>query len=138
MQADGLTPHLQLGRRGEELAAAILEGEGCRILARNWRFGKLELDIVCEWAGRIVFVEVKTRKSDVCGGGAGAITGAKRRKVALAAEAWLMRNGRWGQPCQFDVICLTEAAGNFRMEHYRNAFDFTEALGSGRAHWQPW
>lgn len=138
MPVDGLTPHLRLGRNGEDLAAAILQKEGCRILARNWRFGKLELDIICERAGRIVFVEVKTRKSDVCGGAAGAITRAKQRKVALAAEAWLTRNNRWGQPCQFDVICLTEADGNFRMEHYRNAFDFTEALDSGYANWQPW
>lgn len=133
-----LTPHLLLGRHGENLAASILQREGYRILARNWHFGKLELDIVCELAGCIIFVEVKTRRSDVCGGGVGAITDAKKNRLARAAEAWLLRNGQWGRPCQFDVICLTGMGENFRMEHYRNAFDFTEALGGSHTHWQSW
>lgn len=133
-----VAPHIRLGRSGEELAAAILARGGYRVLARNWRFGKLELDLICENGRQIVFVEVKTRSSDICGGGLGAITKAKKRRLALAAEAWLGRNGMWGRPCRFDVVCLTGAAGNFRMEHYRNAFEFTEAMDCGGAHWQPW
>ncbi len=131
-------PHLRFGAHGEKTAAAILQNSGYSILARNWRFGKLELDIICEFQGEIVFVEVKTRHSGICGGGAGAITRAKKRSLMLAAEAWLSRHGMWGKPCRFDVVCLTGEEGNFRMEHYRNAIEFTEALDRRHANWQPW
>jgi len=130
--------HLELGRSGEEIAACILQNHGYRILARNWRFKKLELDIICERQRQIVFVEVKTRRSDICGGGAGAITIAKKSRLIRAAQAWLSKHGQWGKSCRFDVVCLTGDSENFRMEHYRNAFEFSEALGCGNANWQPW
>ena len=53
-----------LGRLGEDIAADYLEKNGYRIVRRNQRFGKNELDIVCEDDNYIVFVEVKTRSTD--------------------------------------------------------------------------
>lgn len=134
-----IAAHLRLGQAGEDLAASILRNRGYAILARNWRYRRLELDLICERRGTIVFVEVKTRSAAICGGGAGAITNAKKARLIKAAQAWLSINDMWSRPCRFDVVCLTAGdSETYRMEHYRNAFEFSAPLGSGNANWQPW
>ena len=59
----------ETGKRGEEIAAKYLEGQGFTVLYRNMRIGHLETDIVCENGEYVVFAEVKTRR----------LTGAKTR-----------------------------------------------------------
>lgn len=130
--------HLLLGQTGEDVAARMLRRAGLRVLARNWRQGRLELDLVCRDGETIVFVEVKTRSSAAYGGPQGALTAAKRRVLMRAAQAWLAANDAWGRPCRFDVVCLVAGDGTFSAEHYRNAFDFVPALDSCHATWQPW
>ncbi|HEY0714927.1 MAG TPA: YraN family protein, partial [Polyangia bacterium] len=49
------------GRRAEEAAAALLEGKGFQIVARNWRLPTGELDLVADDGGTCVFVEVRSR-----------------------------------------------------------------------------
>lgn len=130
--------HLALGRRGEEAAAGLLRRAGLRILDRNWRAGRLELDIVCQDGATVVFVEVKTRSSAKRGGPEGALTPAKQRSLSRAAQAWLAAHDAWGAPCRFDVVCLVAGDGTFSAEHYRHAFDFAPSLDRGHAAWQPW
>lgn len=131
-------PHLALGRQGEEAAAGILRRAGMRILDRNWRQGRLELDLVCQDGATVVFVEVKTRTTAEHGGPEGALTGAKRRSLSRAAQAWLAAHDAWEAPCRFDVVCLVAHEGTFSAEHYRHAFDFAPSLDRGHAPWQPW
>lgn len=130
--------HILLGIKGEDAAAAFLERHGFKILARNWRHRRLELDIVCEIDGIIVFVEIKTRRGNNYGGGAAAITADKKRNLVVAANAWLARNGAHNRPCRFDVLCLTGAPDNFRVEHYQNAFDCSQIMGCGHSSGQYW
>lgn len=134
----GEAAHLAFGRAGEEAAAALLRRAGLRILDRNWRHGRLELDMVCRDGATVVFVEVKTRASRAHGGPEGAVTPAKRRSLGRAAQAWLAAHDAWEAPCRFDVVCLVAADGTFTAEHYRHAFDFAPPLDSGHAPWQPW
>lgn len=134
----GSAPHLVLGRQGEEAAAGVLRRAGLRILDRNWRQGRLELDLVCRDGGTVVFVEVKTRTSRERGGPEGAITPAKQRSLCRAAQAWLAAHDAWDAPCRFDVVCLIACDGTFSAEHYRHAFDFTPSLDRRHAAWQPW
>lgn len=136
MPVDGKSYHLALGKAGEDFAAAWFSAHGFTLLARNWRHGHLELDLVCQEVSEIVFVEVKTRRSSVCGGGPGAMTAIKRRRLEKAAQYWLVSHNLWQHPCRFDVVCLYGHPDNFRMEHYRNAF--LPAMGCGHANWQPW
>ncbi|MFB6241052.1 MAG: YraN family protein, partial [Gemmatimonadota bacterium] len=78
----------RLGRRGEELAARRLRRDGLRILATNWRSGRLEIDIVARDGDTVAFVEVKSR-----GPGPQAPLEAlgrdQRRRLRRAAEAWI-------------------------------------------------
>lgn len=124
-----------LGKLGEDKAVAYLTENGYSILARNWRYGHLELDIVCSINESIVFTEVKTRSGSRYGGAALAVTPQKQRKLALAALAWLQFAKAWEKPCRFDVICFTGSISAPSLEHFRNAFDISRFMGSGNAAW---
>lgn len=92
------------GRAGEEAAVAALRARGDRILARNVRLRRGELDVVCACGREIVFVEVKTRRGAGYGTPAEAVTGRKRRTLQMLALAYLARAGLTGRPCRFDVV----------------------------------
>lgn len=92
----------QLGRAGEDFAAALYRDMGMEIVARNVRYGEGELDLVAESVdGEIVFVEVKTRVSREFGG-AEAVTPRKLGRMRRAAVRWLA--GRPYAPVRFDVL----------------------------------
>lgn len=69
-----MADHNELGREGEDEALLYLTQKGYTLLARNWRIGHLEIDIVAEWFGEIVFVEVKTRRDEHFAPAAEAVT----------------------------------------------------------------
>jgi len=94
------------GKTGERLAARYLKRNGCRILARNYRAHRHEIDLIAleKRTDTVVFVEVKTRTSTRFGRPMEAVDADKRRFLRLAAQAWLLENGGAAQPCRFDVI----------------------------------
>ena len=112
----------EIGRTGERLAARHLRRSGYRILAKNWRSHRYEIDIIARErrTGTIVFVEVKTRSPGSYGRPADAVDRNKQRFLRLAAESWLIANGGLEQPARFDVIevLLPEKSVN----HIVNAF----------------
>ena len=133
-----MTAAAETGQAGERAATEYLRRAGYDICARNWRQGRLELDMVCRDGEELVFVEVKTRRSDGYGGPAAAVTPGKQRVLTRAAQAWLAAHDAWQSPCRFDVVCLLRHGDTFSAEHYPHAFDFSPALDSGHASWQPW
>lgn len=114
-----------LDQRGEDAAAAHAAASGARIVARNWRGGGGEIDLVLEDGPTLVFAEVKTRSSAACGGALAAVTAAKVRKVARAALAYLQAHDLLDDaPCRFDVFAVLEqSGGTLRVEWIRDAFD---------------
>lgn len=89
---------------------------GFRILARNWRAGRLELDLVAERAGEVVFVEVKTRRPGPQPARE-AMTWRQRRTLRRAAASW-MREHQMGRAFRFDLLAVTwPARGSPRIEH---------------------
>lgn len=109
------------GNAGEEQAARYLDREGYTLLARNWRSGHLELDIVADWLGELVFVEVKTRKDEDFAPAHTAVTLEKQRHIVQAAHAY-MASHRLDQPYRFDVIALVGAPPSWTLHHIPNAF----------------
>lgn len=128
--------HLDLGDQGEKLAAIHLQKHGYEILARNWRNGPLEIDLICRLNQQIIFVEVKTRRSKKYGGPLGAMTQAKKAKLIKAAQSWLEKNEMWSSPCRFDVIALVSNQKSFSMEHIVNAFEAGDFVDSCHTSWQ--
>ncbi|WP_432738422.1 YraN family protein [Maridesulfovibrio sp. FT414] len=130
--------HLDFGRAGEGYAARYLENRGYEIRQRNWRFRQLELDIICERAGELVFVEVKTRAGRDIMPGVQAVTPAKQMKLYKAASRYLTAMDLWERPCRFDLVIVNNDGNGFTAEHIENAFDLTDFMGSGDSSWQPW
>lgn len=104
----------ELGRRGEDLAAAHYTNRGYVLLDRNARYDNGELDLVLRSpAGVIVFVEVKARSGHGFGG-AEAVTATKFARMRRAAARWLA--GRAWAPCRFDVVALHRTGGRWDVE----------------------
>lgn len=111
------------GRDGEELASRWLERNGFQVLARNWRQGRNEIDIVAREADTIAFVEVKTRRLGPGGRPADAVSGSKRRRLARAAAAWIGRHPGEPGEFRFDIIeVVTAPGGPPLVELRRDAF----------------
>jgi len=81
----------ELGRLGEDLAAAFLEARGMQILARNWRCQHGEIDLVARDGRDTVIVEVKTRRTAAFGHPFEAITAQKLGRLRRLAAAWCRR-----------------------------------------------
>ena len=96
----------QLGRRGEEIAAAFLIERGFHVLAKNWRCPAGEVDIIVERAGEVRFIEVKTRSNLKHGYPEESVTHTKRRHLARAVEYWLQSSPVTPQHYQIDVIAI--------------------------------
>ncbi len=94
----------KIGQLGEALAAAHLQQLGYRTLARNWRHGRGEIDLVLEHENTIVFAEVKTRRSEV-ESAAEAVTATKLAHLQKTALAWIAADG-WKRPFRFDIVVV--------------------------------
>jgi len=91
------------GREAEDRAAAWLADRGLQLLARNYRCRGGEIDLVMRDASHLVFVEVRYRSRNDFGGALSSVGPAKQRRLLLAAQHYLARNG-WTGPCRFDVV----------------------------------
>jgi putative endonuclease len=114
-----------LGRHGEDLALARLEREGFRILARNLRTRRGEIDLVALEGSTLCFIEVRLRSRSDYGSSAASIDGRKRRRLIAAARELLARERFPPHAAlRFDVVAIdgVEAAGP-RVEILRGAFD---------------
>jgi putative endonuclease len=110
-----------LGEQGEELAAGHLVEKGYKILHRNWKSGKMELDIVAENKESVVFVEVKTRSEKFLAEPQNTISREKQRFMLYAAENYIKRYNI-NKDSRFDVITIISNGKSITVEHLENAF----------------
>lgn len=101
-------PRRALGAAGEARAAAWYRSRGYEVLNRNWRCREGELDLVVSRGGVVVFVEVKTRRSDRYGSPAEAVTPAKQRRIRGLALRYLAETGRRPRRVRFDVVAILD------------------------------
>lgn len=84
----------ELGKLGEDMAAAHLQERGYTILCRNFRRPCGEIDIIAVKDEVTYFVEVKTRSSSDYANPADSVTRRKRRQIANAAMMWFAEQGK--------------------------------------------
>jgi len=110
------------GQQGEELAVDFLKKKGYRVLERNFRYERGEIDIVAEDREALVFVEVKSRRTRTFGEAEDAVTILKRRRLRRIAEGYLFTHNIESKACRFDVIGIQFDGERADIRHYENAF----------------
>lgn len=120
-----MAEHNELGKRGEEVAAAFMEAKGYQILDRNYTFEKAEIDMAALSLDppELVFVEVKSRSSGQWGHPELAVTEKKQRLIFKAADSYLYEKQMTTVPVRFDIIAITfEQPEHPMIHHIEDAF----------------
>lgn len=126
--------HNDLGKWGEEVAYEYFVQKGYGVIGRNVRMGRSsnELDLILTKGTRIIFVEVKTRKTDAVDPLL-SITPEKERRIIRAAESYLRQTRSMLDP-QFDLfIVIGNHSSDYRVEHHEDVF--RPPLHSGGSRW---
>ena len=120
------TARTRLGDAGEAAAAEHFARAGYRVVARNHRCRRGEVDLVVEQGELLVFVEVRTRETAAFGSPEETVGAKKQRRVVLAARDFLARRRGAERAVRFDVVSIVDAPDGLRLTHYPNAFDAGE------------
>ncbi len=110
----------ETGKLGEKLAQEYLSRKGCKILAANYRVGRLgEVDLIAADGERICFIEVKTRTGNTYGTPAEAVSWKKQQTIRQVAACFLKAHGAVNAPVQFDIMeVLVSREGKLLELHY--------------------
>lgn len=117
-----MAKHNETGVKGEEIAENFLQTKGYKLLHRNWRFEKKEVDIVAELDGLLIFTEVKTRSDAYFGYPEDAVGHKKQDYLKTAAEAFLYQYPQYTR-IRFDIISIITQKGIIKeIVHFEDAF----------------
>jgi putative endonuclease len=117
-----MAKHNDLGQLGEDLAVAFLEKNGYKILDRNWRFQKAEIDIIAQKDEVLVIVEVKTRSSIEFGLPQDFVKPKQIQSLVKAVNEYIIVNDL-AFKIRFDIVAIhKDSAKNFLIDHIEDAF----------------
>jgi putative endonuclease len=109
------------GEEGEKIAVRYLKSKGYIVYQTNWRFGKLEIDIIAEDGQELVFIEVKTRSSEIYGRPEEAVDDAKETAILNAADIYV-RDFNLEVEVRFDIISVLMNKNKSKICHIIDAF----------------
>lgn len=111
----------QLGQNGEEIAEKFLIKQGYKILERNRHFSRYcEIDIIALDKDTLVFVEVKTRKTEICGHPLEAITKTKYKNIRTGLSLYLQKNPNY-KKFRIDAISVL-LKPKLEIKHLKNIY----------------
>ena len=111
----------QLGQNGEDIAEKFLIKQGYKILERNRHFSRYcEIDIIAQDKDTLVFVEVKTRKTDICGHPLEAITKTKYKNIRTGLSLYLQENPNY-KKYRIDVVSIL-LKPKLEIKHLKNIY----------------
>jgi len=121
----------RLGGIGEKVAIEYLKKQGYHIIETNFKCKQGEIDIIAADDDIIVFIEVKTRSSDVYGQPSEAVNYYKQRKIVQVALTYLAKRNLFNWMSRFDVVEVimeqTDKIANINL--IKNAFEYSGKYG---------
>ena len=112
------------GQIGEGIAEKYLLNKGYKLIARNERSKRGEVDLIMMDGETLVFCEVKTRVFSSDLSAFEAVTPKKRSALSKTAMTFIHNNRLYDHPARFDVVIITGKDEQAQIEHIPNAFDF--------------
>jgi len=109
------------GKKGEDLACDFLTNLGYKIVARNYRFKRSEIDVICKGSDVLIFVEVKTRSSRNFGEPESFVSASQQKAINRAAEGYLSESD-WSGDIRFDIISIVKSNHEEEVFHIKDAF----------------
>ena len=116
-----MAEHYELGKKGEQLAVNYLINKGYKIVERNWRFQKAEIDIIATKDKILISVEVKTRSTNDFGNPQDFVTPKKIKLMVSAMNEYIL-NKDLDIELRFDIVAITKDKSSFDIQHFKDAF----------------
>jgi putative endonuclease len=122
-----MAEHNDFGNLAEDLAVEYLEKKNYRIIARNFRYQKAEIDIVAEFDDLIVVTEVKARSYNTLIEPQEAVTKKKIKSIVMCTD-FFMQDRTIDKEVRFDIITvLPDEKGVMQLTHIQDAFQSFDA-----------
>ena len=118
-----MAQHNDLGKKGEELAIEYLQKKGYKIVEKNYRFKKAEIDIIAKKENLLVCVEVKTRSSVYHGNPQDFVNSKKIKLLASAIDNYVVEKDL-DVEVRFDIIAILYNKKKQDINHIEDAFLF--------------
>ncbi len=117
-----MTIQRDLGQKGEQIASQFLVDLGYRILEKNWRYRRAEIDLIAMDGEVLVCIEVKTRSYDTYGTPDRGVNRKKEQLLAEAIQSYMIKiDHQW--EVRFDIITIIWRENEEPMvKHLNDAF----------------
>ncbi len=109
------------GKRGEAMAEIELRQKGYKILERNYRSGRSEIDLIAQSEGLLIFIEVKTRSSNSFGHPEEFVSKNQQESIIRGANHYVEQIN-WKGDIRFDIVAIVVNQTNMQIEHLKDAF----------------
>lgn len=113
--------HDLLGKWGEDYAQDFLEKSGYELVSRNYRFNRMEIDLIMKKDFQLVMIEVKTRYTASFGEPWRAVNYAKQKQIVRVAN-YFTKVIQWPHEVRFDIVSIVHNQQETKLEHIQNAF----------------
>ena len=116
-----MAKHYDLGKKGEQKAVDFLLAKGYKIIEKNYRFQKAEIDIIAQKEDTLICVEVKTRSSDYFGNPQDFVDAKKIKSLVKAMDHYVISKDL-DVDVRFDIIAILKQNNQMKIEHIQDAF----------------
>lgn len=116
-----MAQHNELGKKGEKIALEFLQKKGYKIVEKNYRYLKAEVDIIAQKEDTLVAVEVKTRSSNFYENPQDAVKPKKIKLMVVAVDHYVNERDL-DVEVRFDIIAIIYQKNNIDIEHIEDAF----------------
>jgi putative endonuclease len=113
--------HDVLGKWGEDYALQWLLSKGFELKCRNYRFNRMEIDLIMVHDNTLLMIEVKTRQSATLGEPWRAVNFAKQKQIVRVAN-YYTKSIQWPHEVRFDIISIVHNQEGTQLKHIENAF----------------